>query len=975
MLHIQRSVSLVFLVLLLAAGRSEAQFHSFEAGSVVVALKASSGEYRAWSDAGRAGELPALRALIGEHTSRGYIGNALLQAWQQHKRFSGGMQRAGLNGAADAIVNDPIAGLCVVEFTQPLNPVWLVGKLRACKFIDFAEPLFKREFLFQPNDPLKDQQNHLQRISAFEAWDLLPQNGTALVAIVDTGYDFDHEDLRDAFWINPGEDGLDAQNQDRRSNGFDDDGNGFVDDWRGWDFVSTPPGGDNNPTNGNEHGVHVSGIAGATVNNGVGVAGVGLGVKILPVKIGPDPDFQETTSRGHEGILYAATLGADVINCSWGGFDYSRAERMIIDEATAMGSLVVASVGNEGIDATRFPAGYAPVLSVAWTTADDRVSGSSNRHTTVDISSPGSSIVSTLPNDNYGGPSWNGTSMAAPMVSAAAAMVKMRWPTLTPQQIKAQVLNAADNIDDRNSGIPGRYGSGRLNCFEAVRERKTAAGISDIRIIDANGNGAVELGEDVTINFTVTNYFGTLINLRVEADDETEEFQADFSRGEVVVGGLAEGESRQVQDQGIVLSIPEGAPSNHVYYLTLNLRESGETIGHETIRLQISPTYATIYSGEMTLSFNNEGKLGYNDYADNNEGDGIRYKNSENLVYEGGLILATSPDDMLSAVHESVGFAKADFLPLELPLVADEVSANWGRAARGTTKFRDGGSAPGLQVSVDQRIDVYQPDQSFEPFTHLVYHITNAGQTRIENMYGALYFDWDINPDGLGDKVEMVSSGGNPLRLNYGYVYNSRETSLPYIAVMGIAPDERFAFYAFENAGTNGSLETSPTFTNGDKWLSMINGAARTSAGPADVSMLIGEGPVSLEPQSTHTMHFLLFGGADLAEIQAKAQLAEEFMNVTSSVENGVSATGGLTFSPNPVVSGEAAVRFNLVERQELRISVSDALGRTVQQFVRPAAAGSARFNLNTAALSAGAYYLAIDLENGERLGGMFIVR
>ena len=184
----------------------------------------------------------------------------------------------------------------------------------------YAEPRYVYRLCEAPNDSyyVIGQQWYLNKVQGPAAWDIAHGDSTVIIGIVDTGVDWDHPDLADNIWFNSGED----INGDGRFtaidwNAVDDDGNGFVDDWHGWDFggEAVP---DNNPDEGESvHGTHVAGIAAAVTDNVVGVAGMSWNCVIMPVKVSRNP-YPGYLEYGYEGIQYAADNGADVINCSWG---------------------------------------------------------------------------------------------------------------------------------------------------------------------------------------------------------------------------------------------------------------------------------------------------------------------------------------------------------------------------------------------------------------------------------------------------------------------------------------------------------------------------------------------------------------------------------------------------------------------------------------------------------------------------------
>lgn len=309
---------------------------------------------------------------------------------------------------------------------------------------------------------------------ALQGWGWFPNTGNAIVGVIDTGVDYTHPDLINNIWKNPGETG-----GGKETNGIDDDGNGYIDDFRGWDFFNN----DNNPMDGHGHGTHVAGTIGAEGNNGIGVTGVNWKVKIMPIQIFSSSGAAASSFAIAQAIQYATANGADVTNNSWGGGAFS----MAIYNAILAGRLFVAAAGNNtnNNDISPFyPATYNlnNIISVAATDHNDNLAWFSNYGaTTVDLAAPGVNIYSTLPGTNYGYSS--GTSMAAPHVAGAAAlMVATRrdrgLPDLTPVQLRQYVLNGVDVIP----GLSGKNAtSGRLNLHSGVNQ--SGIGWGDVHMV------------------------------------------------------------------------------------------------------------------------------------------------------------------------------------------------------------------------------------------------------------------------------------------------------------------------------------------------------------------------------------------------------------------------------------------------------------------------------------------------------------
>ena len=317
------------------------------------------------------------------------------------------------------------------------------------------------------------QLHHLPQIWAPQAWDIHKgENGTeeVVIAIVDSGFDWDHEDLVDNIWQNMGEDydgdgktiefnGSEWIFDPGDENGIDDDGNGFIDDFIGWDFFTSS---NDFPSTDAWHGTHCAGLAGGVTNNSTGIASISWNLKIFPVRASGGV-------FGYDGIIYCAENGADVISNSWGYARlYSLADQEAVTYAQGLGSIIVAAAGNDDEFSNFYPADYPGVVSVAAVNNVDQRADFSNYGPDVWISSPGVSLLSTMPDDNYS--NLSGTSMAAPLAAGLFGLVKSYHPSWTSDQIITQVLGTADTIDHINPGFENQLGSGRINAFHALSD-------------------------------------------------------------------------------------------------------------------------------------------------------------------------------------------------------------------------------------------------------------------------------------------------------------------------------------------------------------------------------------------------------------------------------------------------------------------------------------------------------------------------
>jgi len=354
-----------------------------------------------------------------------------------------------------------------------------------------AEPNYILKAIGIPNDPRFNELWGMHNIGqtggtadadidAAEAWSTFTGNKKVIVAVIDTGVDYNHEDLANNMWTNPGE---------IPGNGIDDDGNGFVDDYYGWDFAYN----DNDPMDGRSHGTHCSGTIGGVGNNGIGVAGVSWDVRIMALKFLNDAG-RGSTSDAIEAINYATMMGADIMSNSWGGGPYSSALEAAIQAADDEAILFVAAAGNDKKNTDihpNYPSCYdvPNVMSIAATNHNDARAGFSNYgNLTVDLGAPGVSILSSVPGNGYS--SHSGTSMATPHVAGAAALLKALNPALTHLEIKNILMNSVDPL---NSLYGKTVTGGRLNIHKAITS------ISPPWLSVSPTNGSIPAGRQINV--------------------------------------------------------------------------------------------------------------------------------------------------------------------------------------------------------------------------------------------------------------------------------------------------------------------------------------------------------------------------------------------------------------------------------------------------------------------------------------------
>jgi thermitase len=367
------------------------------------------------------------------------------------------------------------------------------------------------------NDPAISQAWGLKKSDAARAWSVTKGSKSILVAIIDTGIDVKHEDLIHNLWMNPGESGLDAKGRDKATNGIDDDGNGFIDDIHGWNFVSN-----NNKLDDNHgHGTHIAGIVGAEAGNGKGIIGISPQVSLMVLKY-YDPKVPNTDNLKNtvSSIKYAVKMGAHIINYSGGGTEFSQEEHDAVAEAEKKGILFVAAAGNERSNSDQhhyYPADYklANIISVTAIDPATQVLASSNYGVdTVDIAAPGQNILSCLPGNSYG--YMTGTSQATAFVTGAAALAMAHKQSFKAEDVKKYILATGDAQTQLASKTKT---SRQLNLYKALTILDQGVGATGVVAIntqnikkftaDPNDKNTSSTGEDGSdANATEISQFG-----------------------------------------------------------------------------------------------------------------------------------------------------------------------------------------------------------------------------------------------------------------------------------------------------------------------------------------------------------------------------------------------------------------------------------------------------------------------------------
>ncbi|MBN1424620.1 VCBS repeat-containing protein [Candidatus Fermentibacteria bacterium] len=482
-------------------------------------------------------------------------------------------------------------GLIAVRYGAAIDPQDVCGGLQACQGVIYAHPDYYATLTATPDDPFLPEQYAMALMAMPEAWDVETGSRNVVIAISDTGCDWDHPDLAANIYINAAED---ANGNGRFDNypageggdldGADADGNGYVDDVIGWDFITgeyPEPGEDGfppdpDPMDFGGHGTNTAGIAAAVSDNGLMVAGTAWHCAIMPLKIlySATEGSGGITSDIVESFYYAADNGVDILSMSWRNPD-CEALHEAVQYAHAAGVFLVASAGNDNSDNWQTPSAYQEVLSVAATQWGDIRADFSNFGLWVGIAAPGVGIWTTAFDDAFI-TDFAGTSASCPYVAGVAGLVLSRYPELSNTELYYRLTGTADPIDIINPQYRGTLGSGRVNGYRALVESPhPTLRLIEVVVEDSasgNGDGLLGPGEAAALNFRVRNFWApaSIVTGYLSTDDP--HVHVDSS---AVNFGAIETDSVAVALQGVAVTVDADAEVGYHVQFVLTLYADG----------------------------------------------------------------------------------------------------------------------------------------------------------------------------------------------------------------------------------------------------------------------------------------------------------------------------------------------------------------------------------------------------------------
>lgn len=788
-----------------------------------------------------------------------------------------------------------------------VNPPEAVKLLRSDKSVEYAEVLRIPKPLFVPNDPgaatpsstASDyNQYYLHKIKAYEAWDIQQSNPSTIIGVIDYGFRISHEDLVG---------NLHPEYYDAGNN----------------DFTMELP------HCFRYHGTAVAGIAAATPNNGVGIAGVGYNSRFLPVKVISDA---LNIFRFDVSVVYLADRNVKVINMSFGyqGEPDEYWEDIVNYAVINKDVVMVAAAGNDNNMGRYWPASYKNVISVTGSTSSDLRWGGSNYNYEVDVTAPSEFIHTTYyqlspcfggvfdTDASYiPGVTWNfsGTSFAAPQVAGAVALLRTQFPDLNAIQAMARLIATTDNIDPLNPSYAGLIGKGRLNAFRAVAETNVKAVRLENYYFKPDTPPLAGNNAELVVDFK--NLLTPTSNLQVSVSSLSP--LVTVSSSSFNLGGMTTNEIKNNESAPFVLQISPSIDYNTEIVLRFDFQD-GAFSTYEYLKVIVNPDYLHLDINQLTIHIGKTGKIaeyfypyrksvGYN--------DGSEY---QTIAYAGGLILTTHPDSLSNSIPNYLGDFFSDFDTVGVNSFTMQKTTNYQEI---NAYFRDIiQKRPKLTIRKKAYAFNEAPNQKF---AIIEYDITNDSTRTIQNLYASLFTDFDLQ-SYTQNRAEWNST------LNLGYAFHSSGSLYAGIKLLtGQTPN----YYAFNNNGTAGSINLYDGFSESEKFTSAANGILRASAGTSglgtDVSLMLGGTIQNIAPQETRKIAFAYVVGNSLTELENNAQLAQnKFVEVNTSPLPDIASTFSVCYNGSVVLAPSNGILFDFYDSFPLTTPIATGSSLTI---------------------------------------------
>ena len=869
------------------------------------------------------------------------------------KRISGEDRR----GDRLAELTDGFERTFFITYSSGEDPVDLSREISQLPGVAYAEPHFIRRTMqpYIPNDSLYGStgQNFFEYQNFHHAWGITQGSSDVVISIVDSGVYYNHPDLIEKLWRNP---------DPGRANEFFSDWE-IVNDTIGWNFWESgdvfegeDPEQNANPIgNFSTHGTHVAGIAAADTDNEIGIAGTGFNTMYMPVKAGGgDVENSNVIAYGYHGVIYAALNDADIINCSFGGAGLSEFGKEAVAFATERGSLVIAAAGNNGNDDPFYPAAYQNTLAVGSVSRNhnDVLSGFSNYGYYVDVFATGEGILSTYfdydADEVAWTPSYNstsGTSMATPVVSGLAALIKAEYPDWSPRRIAAQIRGTARSIRASNPGdeYEHRLGKGLIDAESALTNIMPGIKVLDYTFDQEDGS-KINLGESGTVTITAANYGESTSSLNFNL--EVIQPGIHIEQASVNLGSVATDDTIQVSFE---IEIFDTYDPSEIPLFRLDISDNAANYSDFFMFEYNRLLFEIMDINTIQASISSDGTIGFMDALSSQGGIGFIPENYRNILYEGGLMVSADLQPfgatdrtpvIINQVRDSTHITR-HFLPKENIQFFQSQLPGSGVRLEGEGSFVSSRHPMADGLSIDLQSYAFSGigiDRSF----FVIYTITNNSNDTYHDVNAGLFNDWDI----LDYEQDLTGFIAEDSLL---YAYDS--SGAPYVAVAHLGPVS--SAFAINNASPmtlrdaetredslrfgiyHSSSDDHDGFTDAEKRLALSAGTERTTISEGtDISVVTASGPYSIPPYSKIEVGFIYAWGETQDSLQQEVVRAREYY--FDELEREVERPDGLILDqnfPNPF-NQNTMIRYHLPEPGHVELAIYNVLGQRIRTLV-----------------------------------------
>ena len=838
-----------------------------------------------------------------------------------------------------------LSSIYTIRYSENFPVDKVVNYLSSFEGVEYAQPDYSQGIsLYIPNDTYVPNQWYLDKMGVKLAWDICKGDTNVVIGISDTGVDIYHEEFVNQIkynWADP-------------VNSIDDDGDGYTDNFYGWDLISntrTPfaTGAENS------HGTTVAGFSSAEVDNNKGIAGIGYHCKMLPVR-----------GSSYDAIIYLADHGASIINCSWhdGLFKPMPLFKDIIDYATYnRDALVVCASGNSDNQFTYYPASYEHAMSVTGTTINDEKWTPSNGNSgggatygfNVDVSAPSSNIYTTNISNSYMKGGNNGTSFSAPIFSGIAGLVKSHFPKYNALQVGEQVRITADNIDtieyNKKNGFSKLIGHGRVNAYKALIDTLKPS----TRLVNYTLKGLyheiVRGGDTAVLKGSFVNYLHKAKKITVSISDYNGYFEQVTPCRVIDSLGMMD----TLKNFELQFSLKKSIPYDATVAVQLTYDMPNGFHDLQFVTLRANPSYLPLTANGLTSTVSAVGSIGYA-FISSKEGEGFKYKNNS-ILYSGipspdnktiysGLVLAKDTAKVLLNYGPNSDYTTQDFPDYQNTDSTVSVVCSYN------AKYKSGID---FNFKINQRATSWLKDSAFVIYE---YDIINTSLQDIDSMRAGLLMDWTIsNP--FVNKAEV-----NVLR-KYGYVY-SMEPNQPYVGIKALRGNDvnQYMIQVYDTTKELVKTTDADLLSRKDVYNSLTHSkTAQTFVKfPADdIIQVIGVKAKNIKMGDTVHVAFALFVASKEQTVSSVVTRAENrfFQAHPELVTSNEQSISQFKIVPNITQSGSVSVIFESAISADVLVSVTDNEGKTISQIHQHVNPGTNAIQVSGMKQS-GIYYITV---------------